>query len=187
MVTKLYFTIIIAILALSCDGRYRKFKSKAEVLTELNLKEAFSKEIHIIPENPVQIVTDTVLNNGFKIKIHYYSQKDSVFVGSKINNTEDETYFKNFEATINIQNGEHKKHSVTLNKASFKDFETAAFWNRAVMQFVWIDFEASNEEFVYLNTAFNIVNTSVFKDFRISINKYGIVNIQQVNTLPNTI
>ena len=65
------------IILISCDGRDRIYKTNAEVLHESNLFNVFSQQIKFIPEQSIEIETDTILSNGFQVKIKYYSVENN--------------------------------------------------------------------------------------------------------------
>lgn len=172
---------------LSCDGRDRKYKTNAEVLKEHQLFESFSKEIKYIPEQRTEIHIDTLLSTGFQVKLHYYALDGSYSSKSlkSSNNKNIIIHFKNFEAQVEVSKNRSVITQGIINKKLFKEFESPAFWGAAIMQSVWIDFEYSNQDFVTLNTSFNIPKTKVYKDFSITINKYGEVDIKQINLTEN--
>lgn len=175
------FIIVFTATLLSCDGRDRIHKTNAEVLTENNLFDAFSEQVTFVPNAKVEIVTDTILSNGFQVKIKYNSlEQSSVLETTKTqNNTITKTHHKDFEAKLNIlKNGIIINQSI-INKNIFQDFESASFWKRAIMQYVWIDYEASTNHILYLNTSFNIPNTETYKDFILKIDEYGVIQIKE--------
>ena len=180
-------TLIITLL--SCDGRDRIHKTNAQVLTKNNLLDTFSEQIKFIPEAKVEIVTDTILSNGFQIKINYNSvEHSSILITLKTkNNTITKTHYKNFEAKLHIlKNGLTINQSV-INKTLFNTFETASFWETAIMQYIWIDYEASTKHELFLNTSFNIPNTETYIDFILKIDEYGAIQIKEKNHSANII
>jgi hypothetical protein len=80
---KLCLLILITIASISCDGRHRAYMKNEAILREANLFESFSEEFKYIPERPTEIVTDTLLSNGFHIKTIYHSL-DNSFVSKKV-------------------------------------------------------------------------------------------------------
>lgn len=69
-----YIIILITFIALvSCDGRERSFKTNQTILKEQQLLDSFSKNTKYIPHTYTEIVTDTLLSNGFKVHIKRYS------------------------------------------------------------------------------------------------------------------
>ncbi|WP_298535524.1 hypothetical protein [uncultured Algibacter sp.] len=182
--------VLLAVFAFfSCDGRYRKFKSPTEVLAESNLTNAFKKQVRFVPEQPIEIVTDTIMNNGFQVKIKYHSLKDN-YIKETFDVSENSgvsTFYSNFEAKVDIIKDGSYCNDFILNKAFLKDFQYPTFWNKAIMQFVWVNFEASTENILCLNTTFRIPNTETFKDFIITIDKKGVVQIKENIFLAKTV
>ncbi|MCF7569114.1 hypothetical protein L3X37_12170 [Sabulilitoribacter arenilitoris] len=177
----LFFSAIIVLV--SCDGRDRKHKTNAEILKENKLFESFSEQIQYIPEEQTEIFIDTVLSTGFQIKLHYYSIAGDY--STKIKATSDKAnktfYFKNFEAQYSVSKNKSLITQQVISKNLFSAYGSPDFWKKAVMQFVWVDYENSTEDFITLNTSFNIPETDIYKDFRIIVNTLGNIKIQQVN------
>ncbi|MFD1161958.1 hypothetical protein [Hwangdonia seohaensis] len=174
---------------ISCDGRDRIHKTNAEVLKENKLFDSFSEEIKYIPELRTEILTDTILSTGFRVKIQYYAldkaySSKTIKTSSLINKT---LHFKNFEAQFQVLKNNQIIAQHVINKDVFKKFESPAFWKQAIMQFVWIDYENSTADFISINTSFNIPETDIYKDFSIIIDTFGAVKIKEVNLLENVL
>ncbi|WMI65016.1 hypothetical protein RBH94_13225 [Aestuariibaculum sp. YM273] len=184
----LFFILIITAFA-SCDGRERAYMTNEAILKEDNLFKAFSEELHFIPERPVVIETDTILSTGFEIKINYHSTEHNPIIISKKNKSDSITYshYKNFEANIDFSKNSSLITAFVLNKTHFNRFESPAFWNNAIMQYVWINHEASDENRVQLHTAFKIPETEIYKDFILSIFADGTTEIKEYQMTPKTI
>ncbi|WP_345274617.1 DUF4738 domain-containing protein [Flaviramulus aquimarinus] len=174
---------------ISCDGRDRIHKINAEVLHEGNLLNVFSQQIKFIPEQPIIIATDTILKNGFQIKIKYNSLEnhDIVKIVKNKKNTITKVHYKNFEAKIEVLKDGNIINKSSISKALFNKFQNPDFWTKAIMQYVWIDYEASAKSNIYLNTSFHIPNTDTFKDFILKIDKNGMMQINQRNLTKNII
>jgi hypothetical protein len=172
----------------SCDGRGRKHRTNAEILTESNLLKSFSEEVKYIPEHYTEIITDTILNNNFRIKIKYYSLNND-YVSS--NNSSNEAlvinHYKNFEAKIQVLNNNNIITENIINKHIFSKFENPEFWSKAIMQFIWVDYNASTKTSVNINTSFCLPETETCKDYAITINKFGTIQIKEINLILNTI
>ncbi len=183
--SKLLVLIFVSTVSLiSCDGRDRKYKTNAEVLQENNLLNKFSKQIKFTPNNPVTIDTDTILSNGFNVKINYRSIENNAFyeVSKKEKDSIIKMNYKNFEADIIVFKDDTPINQTTINKLLFAEFESVSFWNRAIMQYVWVDQNKSNDDVLYLNTSFNIPETETYKDFIVTIDKNGSIGIEQKTT-----
>lgn len=175
--------ILILIILSSCDGRERAYKSNAEVLSASDLLKSFSEETHFIPKAPFEIFTDTILSNGFQVKIKYKAIEDDLIskkTKSK-NGSIIKTNYKNFEAKLIVYKKEKMVIEQTLNKDSFAKIGNSTFLQNAILQFVWIDYEALNDYYINLNTSFCIPETNSCKDFNIKIDSFGIIEIKEIN------
>jgi hypothetical protein len=181
---KLLFIFFIALIALSsCDGRERVYKSNVEVLSAAGLLKSFSEETHFIPEVPVTIYTDTILSSGFQIKIEYNTIEND-YISKKVRTVNDSlinTNYQNFEAKLIVYKSEKFITKHRLNKNIFSTQDNSAFFQNAIMQFVWIDYDSSNDQYISLNTSFCIPETESCKDFNIKIDSFGIVEIEEIN------
>lgn len=183
----LFFILFITLM--SCDGRDRKYKKNVDVLKEHNLFDSFSKHVKYIPEQPTEVFTDTILSTGFQIKIQYYSLEND-FISRTTNTSKDNnktTHFKNFEAQFQVSKNNNLITRDYINKEMFSKFESEAFWTAAIMQFVWIDYENSSDDFITLNTSFHLPETEVYKDFSIVINKFGEIKTRAINLVENVL
>ena len=183
----LFFSLFI--IFLSCDGRERKYKTNAEVLKENKLFDSFSKQIEYIPKHDTKIFTDTILSTGFHVKMKYYSlnNNNSTKIIKASNNINKTLHFKNFEAQFQISKNNNSIAQININKKLFRKFESPTFWKKAIMQFVWIDFENSSENFIVLNTSFNIPETEIYKDFSVIIDAYGNIALRATNLFENVL
>ena len=50
-----------------------------------------------------------------------------------------------------------------------------------LISYIWIVYEASTKNTLYLNTSFHIPNTESYKDFILKIDEYGSILIKKKN------
>ena len=194
MFKKLTFNILLFLIIIiysSCDGRYRNRKTNFKIVTNNSILKTQKKDSNIIPfNNVIEIISDTILSSGFHVKIQYKSIDNNTVLSIKKkynNNTITKAHFNNFKANLEvIKNGKIINKSV-IDKVIFKDFGTKNYWKQAIMQYVWINYEASNSNELFLNTSFNIPNTETYKDFSLRINKHGKIKIKELNPSVKTI
>ena len=186
---KLVILILLSIAFSSCDGRHRAYRSNEEVLKEANLFRSFSEVIKFIPQRNTKIITDTLLNNGFKVKLNYHSiESDFVIMTSKKGNDSIiKKHFKNFEAQFSTSFNNTIIANGIINKELFYNYTNRSFLDHAIMQYVWIDYLASTQSSIQLNTSFKIPETDKFKDFTLTIFNDGNIKIKEVKTKFNTI
>ncbi|ULC58116.1 DUF4738 domain-containing protein [Flaviramulus sp. BrNp1-15] len=180
-INKLIVLFLLAIAFISCDGRNRIHKTNAEVLNENNLLDSFSEKLVFIPEQPVQIITDTILSNGFQVKLNYSSLENDIILKTikKENDTITKIHYKNFKAKLEVFKNGKAINKSTIDKNLFQEFENNDFWNKAIMQFIWIDYNTSTKNTLYLNTSFNIPDTDIYRDFILKIDNLGNIYIEE--------
>lgn len=176
------FLILVAVFA-SCDGRDRVYKSNKAILIEDNLFDSFSERVKFTPKVYTEIKTDTLLANQFNIKIKYFSlDKDQIL---QTENSKDELktnhYYKNFEAILKVSKASKPISLLTINKHLFSDYETRGFWDNAIMQFVWVDYEKTTETSINLNVSFCTPKANTCKDYTIVIYENGNIRIEKSN------
>lgn len=117
---KLILLILITFISLvSCDGRDRAYQTNAEVLKVHQLLDSFSERVEYVPKKYTTVVTDTILSNGFKIKITAYIDMENAVL--KIAHSEalkHKTYFRNRKAEITVE----KNHKLLFSKIIDNDF-----------------------------------------------------------------
>lgn len=182
---RLCVLIIFVISFISCDGRHRVHMSNEAILREANLLESFSEQLKFIPEQRTEIVTDTLLSNGFNIKINYYSIENSLILKTKKNKngTVTKTYHKNFEAKLQVHKNNVAILDRVVNKALFRENIHNPFWQDAIMQYVWVDYSSMTEHSIKLHTSFNIPDTNNFKDFTLIIFDDGDIKIKEISPI----
>ena len=185
----LYFLFILTTVTLfNCDGRARAHKKNVQVLNENKLLESFSKKIEYTPKQYTEIVTDTILSNHFRIKLKYYSLSNDIMIKhQKLHNEWSYTHhFTNFEAKLNIQFSNSSEINLSINKESFTNFNNEAFWSEAIMQYPWVDYEATTKNTVSINVSFCKPESRSCLDYRLTFTDKGDYTIKRINLLKTT-
>lgn len=101
----LFFILIVAFS--SCDGRDRKHKTSKEVLEENGLLESFSENIKYFPEEYAEHTNDTILSNGFRVKIkNYTNMNNSILHAFKADTIQHKHYFREIVSEIIVYKDE---------------------------------------------------------------------------------
>ena len=135
--------------------------------------ESFSKKLEFFPEGPVEIKTDTILSNGFELHLKYTTLDEEYQKMILKSKPTKELLFKDFGSDVICKKSGKVIFERRIEKSLFYEFESPEFWDKAIMQFVWIDHEASLKENVYLNTSFYLPESNSYKDFTIEIHADG--------------
>ncbi|MBE9490966.1 MAG: hypothetical protein IMY67_11770 [Bacteroidetes bacterium] len=166
--------LVFAIAIVSCDGRDRVYKKSQDVF-KLEGK-TNSKKIIYIPEAYTETKTDTITNTDFNVHIKYYSLMNSSVELSK------KELHRNFESQIIIYKKEKIIFNETINKSDFINSNESQFWDNAIMQFVWLDEEQSNQSQVVINYSFLLPKTNTFQSFTLQIDEKGNRKIRRIET-----
>lgn len=183
-VTLLIFALIISFF-LSCDGRNRIHKSPETILTESKLLDSFSEEIKYYPEELQKIKTDTILSNGFRLKINLTTDMtNSVLNEFKSANKNNKHYYRHNIALVTIYHNEKLLFSEKITKKLITktDNKTNNFIEKSILESVWLDTNSNNKNFVKINVLYSIPSTKDSKLYVFKFNKdktYSIEHIPQ--------
>ena len=178
----LFFVFISLI---SCDGRDRVNKTNQDVLKEYNLLESFSENIQYIPETYTEIITDTTLDNGFRVKVKTYTEmQDNVFNEFTIDTIKYKFYYRNYTSKLTVFFKNSLILDETINKSYLNKKENKEFWNSAVLGGISIDEHNSSNNEVYISILYCIPESEICKDFKIIVDKKGNKTIKELETEP---
>ena len=171
---------------MSCDGRDRAYKTNQDVLKEHNLYKSFSESVSFVPENYMETTNDTILSNGFQVKIKSFTDmKRSVLKEFTKNNIAHKTYYRNIKATISILKDNRKIISTTIDKDIFKNFNNSSKTDsNPIIQGIWLNQYASiiNDK-VILNVRLYEPETKNHEDYTLSFDENGTLSIDNKETL----
>jgi len=129
--------LIISVIFSSCDGRDKAYRSTQNDLIENKVLDTFTEPIRYYPKEYTEMVTDTILSNGYIITVKMYSDMDSyITVISEVNGIKQQTNYRDFSIDVKVvKNGEtilietfNKQHntvaetfSIDLNSSYLRD------------------------------------------------------------------
>ena len=187
---RLHILILVIIIAfISCDGRDRAYLTNEDILQENKLLDSFSENIQYIPEAYSEAITDTILSNGFRVKIKTYTDlnknvsltniKDSITYTKHYRNYKFDVLIEKENKVIyqkffdkNVINNEMKLFKSDLTK----DSPYFNFDKLAVLKSIEIDDEPSLKEMVVINLMYIIPNTKRFSTHSLMVNENGDAN-----------
>ncbi len=117
----LVLLFIFVVTLFSCDGRDRKHKTNVDVLKENNLLDAFSEKIKYTPKAYAEVLTDTILSNGYTIKIKTFSDMSHSFLDEfKVNAITHKHYFRKIISEVFIEKDNTIIFNTTIDNTFFK-------------------------------------------------------------------
>ncbi|MEO1032455.1 MAG: hypothetical protein AAFX55_13675 [Bacteroidota bacterium] len=187
-----FILLLLALAVTSCEGR----KTQSQALKEdiEDLKKTVTVEIPVYqPESYMEREVDTLLHNGYRVKIKTYTDMDHAVLFTKIKDTVNyQTYYRNFKFHILIEkNGKRifnthfdKKRINTLLEYSNSPIpELRDFEKLSVLKSIELNKDFPNSEHIEIDVMYAIPNTDKVALHTISINEKGLINIErkQVN------
>lgn len=182
----LFLLAIVFLVFVGCDGKDRVHLTNSEILKEHKLLDSFSEKVKYIPEQYSEVVTDSLYDNGFRVKIKMYTDldRDVLFTKTEESITYKEHY-RNFKFDILIE----KNNSIIYQKSFDKDIinkELAVFSNNipksslyfnfgklAVLKYIEVDYEPSLKNMIIINFMYAIPNTDRYSTHSLIVNDKG--------------
>ena len=167
---------------------YFSQKNPLETLKEDNLIAEFKSTIEFIPKQDSRVVIDTLLTNGFQVKINHKSLpvEYNIEITSVEDGIKNSSFYKSYFSEINIQFQGQSIFNNTFKKTDFIDSIQGYFWDEAIMQMIWLDDKAPvNNNYVDLYVSFCHPIDKRCKDYKIRILKNGEYKIEPANLSSN--
>ncbi len=181
---KLLFLILLTIIFISCDGRNRKHKTNRAILIENKLLDSFSQRVTYFPESYTEISTDTILSNGFKVKIKSYTDmQNNVLNEFEEGSIHFKHYYREYNTDIEIVKNEKVIFSDTINKSfliqklkeTHSDFESYSLIN------FYLDEELSAlKNNVVICAMYNTPKSKTYKTFNFNFFEDKTYSIKEV-------
>lgn len=183
--------LILAISFTSCDGKKTKNQALSESIEEFKKTVNFETNVYI-PESYMEREVDTLLSNGYRVKIKSYSDMTNSVRFSKIKDTINyQTHYRNFKFEVNVTKDEkliytEKFDKQKVNKAfnydanlvsgsGLSDFDTLA-----VLKSIEVNDDPFYTNMVVIDVLFTIPESDRSASHRIFIDAMGKSNIVQV-------
>lgn len=177
---KLILLFGICLIALvSCDGRKSFDKSLTNNTSNFEGIEPY--EIIVFkPESPFYKKVDTLLHNGYRVKINTYTDSDNSIVTSKIKDTiTTKTHHRSYKFDIQVEKKGNIIYSDSFNKTkanalfSFRD----DFQKKAVLQYISLSDEPTLDDKIRIDFTYIIPETERYADQTLFILDNGSVNV----------
>lgn len=175
----------------SCEGRKTQNQALIESVAEFNKMASFEINEYY-PETYVEREVDTLLSNGYRVKIKMYSDMDNSVLFTKIKDTINyQTYYRNFKFDIIVlkDNQEIYNNSFDKQKANeafnyksnlASDSNLYNFDKLAVLKSIQVNDNPSYTNLVLIDVMYAIPESDNYASHRLFIDNKGKLNIVQV-------
>lgn len=188
----LFGLILILIIGFtSCDGRKTKNQALLESIEEF--KKSASLEVNVyVPETYLEREVDTLLSNGYRVKIRTYSDMSNSVLFTKIKDTINyQTNYRNFKFDIRIEKEgkliynesfDKKKVNTALNyKANFNsESDLYNFDKLAVLKSIQVNDDPSYVNMVLIDIMYVIPEVDRVASHTLFIDEKGKSNFVKV-------
>ena len=185
-----YILLLIALVASSCEGRKTRNQALSEDIEEF--KKTVTVEIPVYePESYIEREVDTLLHNGYRVKINTFSDMENSVLFTKIKDTVNyQTHYRNFKFNILVEkNGKSVYNRLFDKKAINKLFtydtitksnlEDDNFDKLGVLKSIELNDNFPNSESVQIDIMYAIPNTNRVSLHTLSINEEGLIHVER--------
>jgi len=165
----------------SCDGKHRVLDTHDDKLKRSELSETFFKRDVYVPAKYTASITDTILSSGLKIRVKYYAVSDKLVKIKNNNNSNSNTHYRQFESQIQVFKNDKLSFDDILNTSDFADQQNPVFWEKAILQYVWLDDSNSTENNIQINCSFSVPKTNEYRSYTVYFNSLGDRNIELID------
>ncbi|WP_299111560.1 hypothetical protein [uncultured Winogradskyella sp.] len=182
--------LIIGIGLSSCEGRKTQNQALSESIEEFKKTVNFETNIYI-PETYIEQEVDTLMSNGFRVKIKTYSDLSNAVRFSKIKDTINyQMHYRNFKFDISISKDDKEIYNENFDKQKInKVFKYNAnlvsgsdlynFNTLAVLKSINVNDDPSYKNMVLIDIMYAIPESDKYAIHRLYIDNNGKSNVVQ--------
>ena len=183
--------IIIILGFTSCEDRKTQSQALSESIQEFKKKVNFETNVYI-PETYLEQEIDTLMSNGFRVKIKTYSDMSNAVRFSKIKDTINyQTHYRNFKFNISVTKDSKLIYNESFDKQKVnKDFNYDSnliagsdlynFDTLAVLKSIQVNDDPTYTNMVLINIMHAIPESDKYAWHTLFINENGKSNIVQI-------
>ena len=181
------FLLVIAtigIVSISCDGRDRVFKTNTEVLIENKLLDSFSEKITYVPETYTEVATDTILYNGFHVKLKTYTIMDKHIVNEfKQDSIVYKKYYREFVTDVIVTKNDKEIFNERIDKEFIHKHNNNLQLNKAIINVMVNQVSSVKNHGLVLSAMIKDIQNETIKFCDILIDSEGNLVLKEVQEL----
>lgn len=176
---------LISVAFISCDGRKTHSESLQEAVEAFKDSVGPIEVIKYFPEDYAENVTDTILSNGFRVKIKTYTDMENSYLDAfEGEGTIYKHYYRNYKTDIVILKNDKEVLITTVgNDFMMKNNPSLdeSFKEEMMMSGVWIDQSKSNNHAnVVLDFSFCKPETDFCYHYEMTVENNGDYHIKEI-------
>lgn len=175
----------------SCEGRRNSSQALSESIEEFRKTATIEVDV-FVPETYLEQEVDTILSNGYRVRIKTFIDEDNNVLFSKIKDTINyQTYYRNYKFNISVIKNGKLIYNETFNKKRVnKDFNynealksdalLADFYKLAVLKSIQVNHDPSLKNKVGIDILYSIPESERYASHTLLIDEKGKSNIINV-------
>ena len=158
-------------------------KNDAKFLNPTKNDNTIEYVAEIIPKYYLEVQTDTILSNDFRVQIKYKSLNKNVLkITEKTPFKISKTYYREFESNLQVFNGTQVVLDKKISKEDFEEDLDKQFWGKAILQFVELD-QIKSQKTEKIVVKFHFFNPQISKNklYNLFVDRKGNLEIELVS------
>ncbi len=176
--------LLVITVFVSCDGKDRAKFTLEEKITNNEVPKSFFEKTAYFPKDYIEVVTDTTLNNGYRVHIKTFSDMNNSYVQEFVKDTIKHKYhYRDFLSSITVWKDDKEIFFDTIDKEFFeKRGSTYTDLNNMTFHNVWLDEQTSTyDNTVIIKSLFCKPKTHKCVVFKMTIDNTGYLTIKEEN------
>jgi hypothetical protein len=183
--------LILVIALTSCEGRKTQSQALSEDIEEFKKEITFEVAIYK-PETYMEREVDTLLHNGYSVKIKTYADMDNTVLFTKIKDTINyQTHYRNFKFDILVEKDGQSIYQAHFDKKKINtllefDSETKSsntnhdFENLGILKSIDVNNELPLSDSVKIDIMYAVPETDKMALHSLSIDNKGLLKVERV-------
>ncbi|BAO77159.1 hypothetical protein [Winogradskyella sp. PG-2] len=172
--------LILVIVFTSCEGRITQNQALSESIEEFKKTVSFEVDVYH-PEGYIEHEVDTLLSNGYRVKIKAFSDMDNSVLFTKIKDTINyQTHYRNFKFNVQVEKEGKLIYNKRFNKFNANKVlsynsnnQLHNFDKLAVLKSIEVDGDSTLKNSISIHIIYAIPETDQIASHKLIIDEYG--------------
>lgn len=159
----------------SCNNSTSKQDRLKQAVSEFNKKETQTNLQSMSPERYVEIQTDSIISQTFKVSIKNYSNMNQSISAEELftHKSAKIKMQRVFESDIIVSVKDQVVFAKHISSELFRTLQPSAFWENATLEHVWVNQERSDATTLSLGISMVNPKNKAFKMYEMIIDQLG--------------
>jgi hypothetical protein len=179
-----FLAVLFLIAFTNCDGKDRASKNNKEKIENSDLSSSFFEHVNYFPKKYVEVITDTILSNGFTVRIKTFSDMENkILITKKTDTITQKNYYRNWVSELQVSFKSNVLLIKTIDNSFLQNIKTIKETGLSMLQFtnIYVNQNKSLQNILVLDVyAFKANKVKAFTKLEIVIDKKGNYTLQEI-------